>query len=108
MTRVPGSTSSQASKMAGEWEASTTQRPSAARWRSSSAKKAVQVWSRWRSGYHKGTGVYVDLDESLTGISVPDKPSDQDVENAKVLLEDVLYDFPWVTPADRTFAFYTS
>lgn len=55
-----------------------------------------------RSGYHKGTGVYVDLDDSLTGISVPDKPSDQDVENAKVLLEDVLYDFPWVTPADRT------
>ena len=55
-----------------------------------------------RSGYHKGTGVYVDLDDSLIGISVPDKPSDQDVENAKVLLEDVLYDFPWVTPADRT------
>lgn len=55
-----------------------------------------------RSGYHRGTGVYVDLDDSLTGISVPDKPSAQDVENAKVLLEDVLYDFPWVTPADRT------
>ncbi len=55
-----------------------------------------------RSGYHKGTGVYVDLDDSLTGISVPDKPSAQDVENARVLLEDVLYDFPWVTPADRT------
>lgn len=55
-----------------------------------------------RSGYHAGAGVYVDLDDSLDGISVPDEPSAQDVEEARALLEDVLHDFPWVTPADRT------
>ena len=55
-----------------------------------------------RSGYHAGAGVYVDLDDSLAGISVPDEPSAQDVEEARALLEDILHDFPWVTPADRT------
>lgn len=55
-----------------------------------------------RSGYHEGTGVYVDLDDSLAGISVPEKPSVQDVGKARALLEDALHDFPWVTPADKT------
>lgn len=54
------------------------------------------------SGYHAGAGVFVDLDDGLDGIAVPDTPSAQDVEDAKILLEDILHDFPWVTPADRT------
>jgi hypothetical protein len=51
-------------------------------------------------GYDEATGMWLALPPGLR--QVPENPSDDDVAEArKLILDTVLRDFPWVSPADR-------
>jgi DNA polymerase-1 len=54
------------------------------------------------SGYDKDSETYLDLPEELKNVSVPEKPTKKEVNEAVSLLtEDLLEGFPFVTQADR-------
>lgn len=46
-------------------------------------------------GYHKNTGVYFDPPEGVEFFSVAEIPTEDDVENAKAYLFDIIRDFPF-------------
>ncbi len=54
-----------------------------------------------RSGYDPGTGLYLALDDGLSMPGVPESPSRNDIEGAKDLFDELLFDFPFVADADR-------
>lgn len=57
-----------------------------------------------RNGYHAGSGYYLDLGK-LDVPPVSPRPSQDDLANARrLLLEELLVDFPFVTESDRTHA----
>ena len=53
-------------------------------------------------GYDTATRLYL-LDS--VGVDVPDKPNAKQVESAVAVIDELLYDFPLPTPADRAHAF---
>lgn len=62
----------------------------------------------WRlvtgQGYDPATGIYGALPESLRGLQVPLRPTDEQVAAAIACLEEPLRDFPFASAADRAHA----
>ena len=52
------------------------------------------------SGFEPETGLFVDLDDDVADLDIPENPADEDVAWAKERLEDVFCDFPFKTPQD--------
>lgn len=52
------------------------------------------------SGFEPETGLFVDLDDDVADLDIPENPTDEDVAWAKERLEDVFCDFPFKTPQD--------
>lgn len=52
------------------------------------------------SGFEPETGLFVDLDDDVTDLDIPENPTDEQVTAAKECLEDVFCDFPFKTPQD--------
>jgi hypothetical protein len=50
-------------------------------------------------GYDSASGIY--LQRTGMEISVPERPTEQDLELSKTIFEDLLWDFPFEQPADR-------
>lgn len=54
-----------------------------------------------RSGYDRDTGLYLALEDGLSMPAVPESPTRDDIEGAKDLFDELLFDFPLVADADR-------
>lgn len=52
------------------------------------------------SGFEPETGLFVDLDDDVADLDIPENPTDEDVVWAKERLEDLFCDFPLKTPQD--------
>jgi len=55
-------------------------------------------------GYDPVSGLWMDLDPSVTIPDVPDHPSTSEVTSAKKVIDDVLADFPFARESDRAHA----
>ena len=52
------------------------------------------------SEFEPETGLFVDLDDDVADLDIPENPTDEDVAWAKERLEDLFCDFPLKTPQD--------
>ncbi|MGC2221739.1 MAG: hypothetical protein WA624_04890 [Methylocella sp.] len=55
-------------------------------------------------GFDGRSGIYYAPAPGLENIAVPDDPTPDDLENAKVHIDDLLHDFPFAAPVDRAHA----
>ena len=62
------------------------------------------------SGLDPETGLFVDLDDDVENLAIPENPTEQDIAAAREKLEDIFSDFPFKTPQDfsRLMAFLLS
>jgi DNA polymerase-1 len=54
----------------------------------------------YEQGYDKGSQMFLHLSEDLKGVSIPDNPTDDEVREAREVLEDWLFDFRQNVPSD--------
>ena len=52
------------------------------------------------SGLDPETGLFVDLDDDVNNVVIPENPTEQDIAAAREKLEDIFSDFPFKTPQD--------
>ena len=52
------------------------------------------------SGLDHETGLFVDLDDDVENLAIPENPTEQDIAAAREKLEDIFSDFPFKTPQD--------
>ncbi len=55
-------------------------------------------------GFDGRSGIYYAPSPGLENLTVPDDPTTDDLENAKIYINDLLHDFPFAAPADRAHA----
>lgn len=55
-----------------------------------------------KQGYMKESECfYINYDNRLNNINIPDKPNDEEVANAKAVIDDMLVDFPFTSDAEK-------
>lgn len=56
------------------------------------------------AGFDGRSGIYYAPAPGLENITIPDKPTRDDLESAQIYIDDLLHDFPFAAPADRAHA----